>query len=865
MAGGGLGNLTVFLGLDAAEFETGISKAKLQAQRMGDAIGTAIGKGVLAATAGFGALVAAGGTAFAYLNKQAESIANYQDIADKIGTTADQVTKLQLAADLSGTALEAITSSSVKLTSALAKSDDEAKGAAAALAAIGLNAKDFKQLDPVAQYQTAAKALDGFRDGAEKTAIATALYGKSGAELLPFLKDLAEQGDQQVRLTEDQIAAADEYSKRIARQKSEFGALASIVAAESIPALEALTGAVKDSVAEFLGLDKGTKTLKDSTAIRDFATSAVEALGYVIDAGDGIIRVVEGIGKTLGAGAAQAAAVAKGEFSQALAIGEQWSADMAALIDKPMFSAALKKRLANIGLPKPDAPDQKPRIDTSGLLIRGKSGSADDPLKKQLENQVKLIQNAQKAEEELFKDRNKILELYNGENLISFGDYYGARRAAAEESLRNQSALIDQEVAKLQAYQAAAAKATDREAAQGKINDLIEKKAKLQRDAGIEGITLAFNEAKAYRDLQKQIDNVRASILDLSGQGGAAAALKFDGANEELRKRLGVQGDPVAVMQLDRLRELTVAQANYNDSAEQAAQIQARLQIAEQRITTAQQLGTTSEFSALQQLGDVRQKAVQQLEAIVSAQERVAAASGNDKLVLQAEQARAALDRLGATANPVADKLNGIFESSFGNAFADFITGAKSASDAFKAFGQSVIQQLANIAAQSVAKSIFGGLSGLGSLGGLASLFGGAGNAGFGDYSAAGLAAAFGGGRAVGGDVAPGKFYEVNERGPELYQTGGRQYLMAGGRGGRITPLGGGAGGGDGMAFTMINHSGVPLDIVRTERISPTEHRMIVDDARRQSVAQMRAELRDPASKSGRSLNSTFKLQRNMA
>ncbi len=83
---------------------------------------------------------------------------------------------------------------------------------------------------------------------------------------------------------------------------------------------------------------------------------------------------------------------------------------------------------------------------------------------------------------------------------------------------------------------------------------------------------------------------------------------------------------------------------------------------------------------------------------------------------------------------------------------------------------------------------------------------------------------------------------------------------------------GGMVGGGDasvagiaGMKFTMVNHSGVPLDMVRTERISPTEYRMIVDDARRQSVAQMRAELRDPASKSGRSLNSTFKLQRNMA
>jgi SLT domain-containing protein len=32
----------------------------------------------------------------------------------------------------------------------------------------------------------------------------------------------------------------------------------------------------------------------------------------------------------------------------------------------------------------------------------------------------------------------------------------------------------------------------------------------------------------------------------------------------------------------------------------------------------------------------------------------------------------------------------------------------------------------------------------------------------------------FGGGRAGGGSVAAGTFYEVNERGPELLTTGGR-------------------------------------------------------------------------------------------
>lgn len=45
------------------------------------------------------------------------------------------------------------------------------------------------------------------------------------------------------------------------------------------------------------------------------------------------------------------------------------------------------------------------------------------------------------------------------------------------------------------------------------------------------------------------------------------------------------------------------------------------------------------------------------------------------------------------------------------------------------------------------------------------------------------------GGRAGGGSTGAGLMYEVNEEGPELYTTEGRTYLMAGGRGGYVTPL----------------------------------------------------------------------------
>lgn len=43
--------------------------------------------------------------------------------------------------------------------------------------------------------------------------------------------------------------------------------------------------------------------------------------------------------------------------------------------------------------------------------------------------------------------------------------------------------------------------------------------------------------------------------------------------------------------------------------------------------------------------------------------------------------------------------------------------------------------------------------------------------------------------RAIGGPTLPRRLYEVAENGPELYDEGGRTYLLAGGDGGHVTPL----------------------------------------------------------------------------
>lgn len=235
------------------------------------------------------ALYAAGITAgaIAIVKSQIEQIAKYQDLSDKIGDTAENIASLKAASDLSGVGFDAIAAASVKLTAALSKTDDESKGVGAALAAIGLELESFRTLAPIDQIEAVAEALSEFRDGAGKTAIAVALFGKSGAELLPLFQDLADGAERQITLTQEQILAVDELAKSMDRSKGAVSGLAQEATASLAPSLlfisqQLLDGAKNSEV--FRATGEGLLLLFKSVALIVIAASnAIQILGRSVD------------------------------------------------------------------------------------------------------------------------------------------------------------------------------------------------------------------------------------------------------------------------------------------------------------------------------------------------------------------------------------------------------------------------------------------------------------------------------------------------------------------------------------------------------------------------------------------------------
>lgn len=120
------------------------------------------------------------------------------------------------------------------------------------------------------------------------------------------------------------------------------------------------------------------------------------------------------------------------------------------------------------------------------------------------------------------------------------------------------------------------------------------------------------------------------------------------------------------------------------------------------------------------------------------------------------------------------------FKEGLSDAFADFITGSKTAKEAFGDFMDDLFKRAVQFTTDKAIDALFSAFGGQGKT---ATTRGGNQT----DWLSV-IASFFGGGKASGGSVLPGKFYRVNENGTEMFSQGGNDYLMTGSKGGMITP-----------------------------------------------------------------------------
>lgn len=177
----------------------------------------AFGKGM----AKFGAVVTAAGTAVtgaltAALYKFAATGDALDKSSKRTGVAASALAELGFAAEQSGARLEVVEKGLFGLSRSLFDAERGGKKVIESLKLIGLSMSDLEGLSPEQQFEKVAAGLANIADESKRGAVAQALLGRAGRQLLPMFADLAalrqEARDLGIVPEDDAVQAAAEVT-----------------------------------------------------------------------------------------------------------------------------------------------------------------------------------------------------------------------------------------------------------------------------------------------------------------------------------------------------------------------------------------------------------------------------------------------------------------------------------------------------------------------------------------------------------------------------------------------------------------------------------------------------------------------------
>jgi hypothetical protein len=221
----------------------------------------------------------------AKIDSVVDAMDHLENASAKTGASVENLSKLKFFADVSGSNIDAVTTALAKLSKGMAGSEHEGLATSQALKFLGLSAKDAagNLKDPSALFGEIAQKLIAYQDGAGKAAIAQALFGKGGAEMLPTLKKQAELGDVVATLTNAQAKAASEYKLELARLNQQKEILWNTVVSALLPSMESFVKVLLDASKGTDSLGKSAQGLAEDHSIEDWADSSAMGLARLID------------------------------------------------------------------------------------------------------------------------------------------------------------------------------------------------------------------------------------------------------------------------------------------------------------------------------------------------------------------------------------------------------------------------------------------------------------------------------------------------------------------------------------------------------------------------------------------------------
>ncbi|RVI83923.1 phage tail tape measure protein [Sinorhizobium meliloti] len=281
-----IGALRAVLGLDSAAFDKGIADAQSRLKKFAPALK----KGLMAASAAAATAGAAIGVALKGAIDEADDMSK---LSAKIGVPIEELSRLKYAADLSGVSIEGVANGFKKLSTNMAESAGGNKTASELFTQLGVAATnaDGTLRSSSAVLLDVADKFAAMEDGAQKTALAVQLFGRSGLDLIPLLnggaaglKQMTDEAEALgLTITAETGKAAEEFNDNISRLQATLSGLVTQIASALAPTLARISDFVVGVSEAFRNLSPQTQAFISILAGLTVAFSALAVpLGLVV-------------------------------------------------------------------------------------------------------------------------------------------------------------------------------------------------------------------------------------------------------------------------------------------------------------------------------------------------------------------------------------------------------------------------------------------------------------------------------------------------------------------------------------------------------------------------------------------------------
>lgn len=264
--------LSIDIDARLASLQDSVAKIGREAEQLSGRLNKAFGA-VRTGIAALGVGLSAGGFA-AFVKSGIDAADNLNKLSQKVGVTVESLSALEYAAKLSDVSSEQLSSGLARLARSASDAAAGSKESAEAFAAIGVAVKDaagnLRGTEDL--LGDLAEKFAGMEDSAGKTALAMRFFGRSGAELIPFL-NLGRSGMAELRSEAERLGivmsgetakAAEEFNDNMTRLGTQVDKLKFSLTQSLLPALGRVAEGMADAVRNgegFLGLLKAMTRL----------------------------------------------------------------------------------------------------------------------------------------------------------------------------------------------------------------------------------------------------------------------------------------------------------------------------------------------------------------------------------------------------------------------------------------------------------------------------------------------------------------------------------------------------------------------------------------------------------------------------